>query len=337
MTVKHPRAPLRRSDFLAKEYFENLFSEVPEAIVITDCDGRVMRVNKEFCRMFGYTAGEALGRSIDDLVQSDETMEEGLRFTQQAKGGARFTLETVRRRKDGSLVHVSAGGSPIAVKGQIVACYAIYRDISEIKKAHEEILASQRQVLEANVSLHERTRQLEAVNVQLERISNYDGLTAIPNRRYFEHFYDLEWRRARRENKWITLIMIDVDFFKAYNDRHGHLAGDDCLKKIAQALQLVNRASDLVSRYGGEEFVAVLSGTDPAGALLITERMRQRVHSLRVPHGDSSVSPFVTVSMGIASHIPEGSSSPADLLLKADQALYLAKSTGRDRIQAVQS
>jgi len=337
LTVKHPRAPSRRADFLAKEYFENLFNEVAEAIVITDCDGRVRRVNKEFCRMFGYSPAEAQGRPIDDLVQSPETLEEGLRLTREARAGARFTLETVRRRKDGTLVQVSAGGSPIAVKGRIVACYAIYRDISAISKAQEVILASQRQVLEANAALQERTRQLEAVNAQLERLSNYDGLTAIPNRRYFEHFYDLEWRRARREHKWMTLIMIDVDFFKAYNDRHGHLAGDDCLKKLAQALQLVNRASDLVSRYGGEEFVAVLSGADPDGARLIAERMRQRVHDLGMVHGDSSVSPIVTVSMGIASQVPDASSSPAELLQKADQALYLAKSAGRDRIEELQA
>jgi two-component system chemotaxis family response regulator WspR len=230
-------------------------------------------------------------------------------------------------RKDGSVFDVSVVASPIVLKGERVACYAIYRDISDIKQA-------QALVLQTNAALQERTRQLELVNAQLERISNYDGLTAIPNRRYFEHFYDLEWRRAWREKKWITLIMIDVDFFKAYNDRHGHLAGDECLKQIAQSLQLVNRASDLVSRYGGEEFVAVLSGTDPAGARLIAERMRKRVHGLHLAHGDSKVGPYVTVSMGIASQIPEASAAPGELLLKADQALYLAKSSGRDQVQA---
>ena len=130
--------------------------------------------------------------------------------------------------------------------------------------------------------------------------------------------------------------MIDVDFFKAYNDRHGHLAGDECLKRIAQALQMVNRASDLVSRYGGEEFVAVLSGTDQAGALLIAERMRQRVRDLRMVHGDSRVGAHVTVSMGVASQVPDHHEvTPGDLLLKADQALYAAKSGGRDQVQAV--
>ena len=125
--------------------------------------------------------------------------------------------------------------------------------------------------------------------------------------------------------------MIDVDFFKAYNDRHGHLAGDECLKRIAQALQIVNRASDLVSRYGGEEFVAVLSGTDPANALMIAERMRARVRNLHLAHGGSTVGPVITVSLGVASQVPSSAITPEELLLKADQALYRAKSNGRDR------
>jgi len=318
---------------MEKAYLEQLVETAAEGIVMLDPEGRIILHNSEFCRMFGYPADEVKGRSVDDLIQFPDTLEEGVRLTSAVLGGGRFTVETMRRRKDGSPIQVSASGSPIVIKGRNVACYAIYRDISEIKQAQEAILASQREVLEANISLQERTRQLEAVNAQLERISNYDGLTAIPNRRYFEHFYELEWRRAWRENKWITLIMIDVDFFKAYNDRHGHLAGDDCLKQIAQALQLVNRASDLVSRYGGEEFVAVLSGTDIEGGRRIAERMQQRVHSLRLIHGDSLVGPHVTVSMGIAAQIPEAQATPAELLLRADQALYLAKSNGRDRIE----
>jgi len=312
---------------LEKAYLEQLVETAAEGIVMLDLQGHITLHNSEFCRMFGYPAGEIMGRDIDDLIQGPETREEGVRLTGEVMRGGRFSIEAKRRRKDGSTIDVSVAASPIVVKGERVACYAIYRDISDIKQA-------QAQVLQANAALQERTRQLELVNSQLERISNYDGLTAIPNRRYFEHFYDLEWRRAWREKKWITLIMIDVDFFKAYNDRHGHLAGDECLKRIAQSLQLVNRASDLVSRYGGEEFVAVLSGTDPAGARLIAERMRKRVHDLHLAHGDSKVGPCVTVSMGVSSQIPEASATPAELLLKADQALYLAKSSGRDQVQA---
>jgi diguanylate cyclase (GGDEF)-like protein/PAS domain S-box-containing protein len=333
LAVKHKRTSVRRTDFLGKEYFENLFNEVPEAIVIGNNAGRVIRINAEFTRMFGYSRQEAVGCMVDDLVAPPQSFMEAMAITDCVARGEKIAREGVRRRKDGSLIHVSILGVPIITHDQQVAVFGVYRDISEIKQAQEAMLASQREALDANTALQERTRQLEAVNSQLERISNYDGLTAIPNRRYFEHFYELEWRRAWRENKWITLIMIDVDFFKAYNDRHGHLAGDDCLKQIAQALQLVNRASDLVARYGGEEFVAVLSGTDLEGGRRIAERMQQRVHSLRLVHGDSSVGPHVTVSMGVAAQIPEAQATPAELLLRADQALYLAKSNGRDRIE----
>ncbi|MGA2081352.1 MAG: PAS domain S-box protein [Holophaga sp.] len=318
-----------------KAYLDQLVETAAEGIVMLDPQGRIMLHNGEFCRMFGYRPREVMGRSVDDLVLPPGSEAEGQRLTRTVMEGGHFSIETRRRRKDGSTLPVLIVGSPIVIQGQEVACYAIYRDISDIKHAQEEILESQRQVMMVNADLQERTRQLEAVNVQLERISNYDGLTAIPNRRYFEHFYDLEWRRSLREQKWITLIMIDVDFFKAFNDRHGHLAGDDCLKQIALALQIVNRASDLVSRYGGEEFVAVLSGTDPAGARSVAERMRQRVRNLHLVHGASSVGPYVTVSMGISSQVPQSTATPESLLLKADQGLYLAKSLGRDRIEVM--
>ena len=320
---------------MEKAYLDQLVETAAEGIVMVDPEGRIKLHNSEFCRMFGYRPEEVAGRCVDDLLLPPELREEGLRLTRKVLEGGRFSMEAVRRRKDGSPLHVFVVGAPITIQGRQEACYAIYRDISAMKEVQEEILESQRLVIKVNLDLQERTRQLEAVNVQLERISNYDGLTAIPNRRYFEHFYDLEWRRSLREQKWITLIMIDVDFFKAFNDRHGHLAGDDCLKQLAMALQIVNRASDLVCRYGGEEFVAVLSGTDPQAGKVIAERMRQRVRNLHLVHGASSVGRYVTVSMGVASQVPQAKAAPEALLLKADQALYLAKSAGRDRIEVM--
>jgi diguanylate cyclase (GGDEF)-like protein/PAS domain S-box-containing protein len=308
-----------------KAYLEQLVETAAEGIVMLDGDGIIQLHNGEFCRMFGYAPEEVLGHGLDDLIVPEECRGETEYLTGVMKGGGRMTLESRRRRKDGSLIQVNIIGSPITLHGRQVAFYAIYRDISDMHRAQQEIL-------KANEALQERTRQLEEANARLERISNYDGLTAVPNRRYFEQFYELEWRRAWREQRWISLIMIDVDFFKTYNDRNGHLAGDDCLKRLAQSLQVVNRASDLMARYGGEEFVAVLAGTDPAGALMVARRMQERVQGLRLPHGDSSASPYVTVSMGVASQIPDTPAIPEDLLMKADQALYQAKAEGRNRI-----
>ena len=190
--------------------------------------------------------------------------------------------------------------------------------------------------MEANAALQQRTRELEMVNAQLERLSNLDGLTSIPNRRYFETLYQTEWRRACREKAWISLIMVDVDFFKSYNDHHGHLAGDECLKRIAQALSEQNRAGDLVARYGGEEFVALLTSNTRQGALRAAERMRERVKELAIEHGHSSASPFVTVSLGLASCAATVETDPIALLERADRTLYLAKSRGRDRVEVAE-
>lgn len=318
-----PSEPTPQGMDVYHEYFVKLFQEIPEAIVLSDNLGYIVKVNREFCRMFGYTEEESVGCHIDALVAPEELREEAATITEAVAHGERFTLEAVRQRKDGSLVHVSLLGVPIINRRKQVAVFGIYRDISARVKAEQ--------------ALAENRRQLEEVNSMLERISNFDGLTAIPNRRSFEHFYELEWRRAFREGKWISLIMIDVDFFKSYNDSLGHLAGDQCLKQIATALQVLNRPGDMVARYGGEEFVAVLSSTDPAGARKMAERMRQRVRDLKIAHAHSQVASYVTISGGTASQVPDAQRSSLDLILKADQALYLAKSRGRDRVETVEA
>jgi diguanylate cyclase (GGDEF)-like protein/PAS domain S-box-containing protein len=333
---------------LEKAYLEQLVETASEGIAMLDVHGCITLHNSEFCRLFGYRPEEVAGRRIDDLILPGEGRAEGEQWSGQMLRGGHVNAEALRKRKDGTLIHVSIIGSPIVLNGQQVGSYTIYRDISGLKRAQEEILRSQRQVLEANAVLRERSdqlefvndqlqkanAQLELVNAKLERSSNYDGLTAIPNRRCLERFYDLEWRRAARDKQWLAVIMIDVDHFKAYNDRHGHLAGDECLKRVALALQVVNRASDLVARYGGEEFVAVLSGTDLAGACQVAERMRQQVRNLQLVHGGGEAGPQVTISMGVAARIPDGATPPEELLQRADQALYRAKAAGRDQIQA---
>jgi diguanylate cyclase (GGDEF)-like protein/PAS domain S-box-containing protein len=301
------------------ECFVNLFREIPEAIVLSDSAGRVLRVNREFCLLFGYSEEEVIGRCIDELLAPEDLREEALTITEAVAHGQKFALEAVRRRKDGSPVHVSLLGVPIINRHKQVAVFGIYRDISSRVKAER--------------ALTESRRQLEEANSMLERISNLDGLTAIPNRRSFETFFELEWRRACRESKWLSLIMLDVDYFKIYNDSYGHLAGDQCLKQVAQALQVLNRPGDIVARYGGEEFVAVLSGTDLPGARKMAERMLQRVRDLNLPHGHSRIASHVTISAGVAAHQPGSDAHAMDLVLAADQALYLAKSRGRNRVE----
>ncbi|ACK73462.1 response regulator receiver modulated diguanylate cyclase [Gloeothece citriformis PCC 7424] len=181
--------------------------------------------------------------------------------------------------------------------------------------------------------------QQSELYLTVQRQAMLDGLTGIANRRQFDRILEQEWQRLahQQEEKGvyypISLIMCDVDFFKNYNTVYGHLGGDDCLKQVAQVIQQSSqRASDLAARYGGEEFAVILSGTDAKGALKVAKNIRSTLHQLKIPHQDSLVSQYVTLSMGIATKIPSFDTNPIELINLADQALQQAKTQGRDRI-----
>lgn len=181
--------------------------------------------------------------------------------------------------------------------------------------------------------LLEMALRLKEVNRELQYRSTRDGLTGIANRYAGNDFLSREWLRAIREQQEFSVIMIDIDFFKLYNDSHGHLEGDECLKKVAAALQRgIHRPSDLLVRYGGEEFMALLPDTGREGALSVGLTMKEMVAATYLQHGSSIVSPHVTVSIGIATMMP-GESMPVEVLIaSADRALYQAKQEGRNRI-----
>jgi diguanylate cyclase (GGDEF)-like protein len=167
----------------------------------------------------------------------------------------------------------------------------------------------------------------------LKQLTLLDGLTNVSNRRHFDATLENEMQRALRTQNHLSLLMIDVDYFKPFNDHYGHGAGDQCLKQIAQAMQAeVNRPMDLLARYGGEEFVVLLPGTGLEGAWSVAESLRQAVAALQVPHACSPVAPHVTISVGVACHAQSDSNSPGDLLRQADQALYQAKQSGRNQV-----
>ncbi len=205
----------------------------------------------------------------------------------------------------------------------------------DLRQANSELATANETISQANSELRAKTDQLQHLNLQLERLSHLDGLTGIHNRRYFEEHLALEWRRACRRHNSIAIIMVDVDFFKLFNDRYGHLAGDECLKKVAEALAIVNRPGDLLARYGGEEFIIVLPDTDLAGAQLLGEKMRRRVAETGIAHEESTVSGHVTISVGLVASVPEARQSPNDFVLLADEALYKAKRSGRNRVETI--
>lgn len=170
-------------------------------------------------------------------------------------------------------------------------------------------------------------------NRELERISGIDSLTGLANRRTMDAYLEREWRRLRRVNKPISVLLFDVDCFKEYNDHYGHLAGDECLQKVAGVLSNVSgRSSDLVARYGGEEFVVMLPGTDHSSAVELAEKTRERVMAMRIKHEYSSVMRVLTLSAGVACAEPDQVEDAQEILRRADEALYTAKGEGRNRV-----
>lgn len=168
---------------------------------------------------------------------------------------------------------------------------------------------------------------------EMEALSNRDGLTGLFNRRYFDHALEVEWRRMQRCNQPISLIMADIDHFKNYNDTYGHQAGDCCLRALAEAVgDSFARAGDIPARYGGEEFAIVLPNTDLSGAAMTAERVREHVEALEMEHLTSRVSQAVTMSLGVATMVPNSSLTPHALVAAADEALYASKENGRNRV-----
>lgn len=196
--------------------------------------------------------------------------------------------------------------------GQVQSLVGFMFDITERKKTEETLLTLQK---------------------ELEELSFRDGLTGVANRRKFDAVYDEEWSEARRNVQPLSLIMFDVDFFKRYNDHYGHVEGDECLKRVAQALSsAANRPRDFVARYGGEEFVLLLPASDEAAAKAVADRCRQAIFKAQIRHAASPISQLLTVSMGVGTIVPSGNDDPVGFIDLVDRQLYRAKQGGRNRI-----
>jgi len=194
--------------------------------------------------------------------------------------------------------------------------------------ARHELLIQKR-----NEQLSKSLEDLSTANRLLEKLSEYDALTGVANRRYFDKYLDAQVSIGRRHNRTLALVMFDVDAFKAYNDRYGHQAGDKCLTEVAVAIQsCCRRTADIVARYGGEEFAIILPETGLKGALRVAEAAREAVEQLKISHGASPVGPYVSISGGVAASEWKGDDTAQQLIAAADRLLYAAKRQGRNRI-----
>jgi diguanylate cyclase (GGDEF)-like protein len=208
------------------------------------------------------------------------------------------------------------------------------QQLEEYSRSLEQQVVDRTQALEEEIRRRSAAEDaLQRVNKDLAAIAYLDGLTQIANRRQFDDRLRQEWRRLQREKSPLSIIMCDVDYFKQYNDTYGHGGGDDCLREVAKAIEAsARRAADLTARYGGEEFVALLPNTPLTGALEVAKLIQQRMQSLQIPHAKSVIGEYVTLSFGVSSIIPTDASTPEELLLRADRALYQAKQAGRNQI-----
>lgn len=211
--------------------------------------------------------------------------------------------------------------------------------LSAEKRAVEELNtnleADIRRRREVEADLREAKDRAEELAQALERLSSLDGLTGIANRRRFDQMLEREWQRAARDRRSLALVMCDIDYFKQYNDRYGHQAGDACLRQLATLLETgMRRGGDLAARYGGEEFAVLLPGTELDNAYALADSLREKLQHLGIPHDASDIAEVLTASFGVAAVVPLPGGNPAHLVRAADEALYRAKHAGRNRVVA---
>jgi diguanylate cyclase (GGDEF)-like protein/PAS domain S-box-containing protein len=280
-----------------------------------DAEGRFLLANPATAELMRAGSAAALiGRTDFDFYPSD--LAEGFRKTDEAAmaSGRSSVIEQHVVRRDGSTAWFASLKAPFVDEAdRVVGLTTHNRDITDRKRLEAE---------------HEIARQ------QLAVLARHDGLTGLANRRTFEEVLQQELERSERSGAPLSLLMLDVDDFKAYNDTYGHPAGDACLCRMAEALgTMMQRPGDLAARYGGEEFAAILPWTDEAGAVTVAEAVRVAIRDLGMPHSRSR-SGMVTASIGIATSIGPPADTRQALIDRADRALYAAKAGGRDRVAA---
>ncbi len=318
----------------SEKSYRTIVETVSDVIFRLGPDQKVEFINPAI-RFFGYDPAELVGHSIDKFI---DVPPDSKRFISKVATQAVGPLSTSNLEvniketiMDGEVrsipVLLDAFGLwnvpdeevfKSDVDKTFLGTLCIARNIMEIKAIEEELLNTQ--------------HRLMVMVDELKKISTIDALTGIANRRFFDEYSEKEWKRAQRDKQSFTVVMIDLDCFKSYNDTYGHQKGDTCLKEVAEVIKnSMKRPSDLAARYGGEEFVLTLPETDKEGGYKLAEQLRQQIMTLKLEHENNTCGNYITISLGVATVLAEPGKQFSDLISQADKALYEAKRTGRNR------
>ncbi|MDR3542650.1 MAG: diguanylate cyclase [Desulfosporosinus sp.] len=306
----------------SEEKYRSILNASPDDITITDLEGCILMVSPAAKKMFGYEPdydGFIGMRLVEFIVPEDvERAQSNLMLMYQ--GGNPRPNEYRGVRKDQSIFNIEVNSGFVHnANGQLTKMVFVIRDITERKLAEQKI-----QELFQQLEIEKNSAQLNSIT---------DSLTGLSNRRYFDEALRTEFFRSKRFGSSLSLIMLDVDYFKSFNDSYGHLTGDNCLRQIGTTLKtVVGRAPDIVARYGGEEFAIILPETEDNGVETLAERIRRAVEDLAIPHSASDTAEYVTVSIGVVTVYTTELALPEQVVALADEALYCAKKRGRNQI-----
>lgn len=295
-----------RKEKTHKEFVEKIIELIPTPLFYKDKNGIFLGGNKAFEEILGKSKEDFIGKTVYEILKEEDAINLSAKDKELLEKPSTQNYESEFIDKNGETKYLVNNRVTYNNSfGEVDGIIGIIIDVTESKKKE----------------------------IELSEKSYMDGLTKMYNRRYFDEISEKEWKNSIRENIPLSLLMIDVDYFKKFNDKYGHQEGDNCLKKVAESInKSLLRPTDSASRYGGEEFVVILSNTGEKGAREVAERIRKNILEQQIPHEDSLVNSHVTISIGISEKISK-TDTIFECIKRADTALYQAKENGRNRVE----